>query len=414
MTKRSLGYALAVIFTANFLSYFDRQIVSALGVELIAHHKLSLQEFGWVGSAFTIGYMVFAPVVSFLIGRYSRPRVFAVCVFVWSVATIGSGFAPDKWVLYATRFFIGVGEAGCLVIGPTLLSDYFSKEVRGKVLSVFFLALPLGGAAGYVVGGLLAKYFGWQNAFLLAGAPGFVIGIMIWMLSDPGRSGAENPHHPKVEGFKPYLELLRNRTLVFIIVAQAFAVMFLQPLLHFGVPFFQTDRGMTKEAATTTLGVIALVAGGLGNMLSGVLGDRLSRRGIRGAYSLLAAVAFGLGLPCLIVGFTASSSLIALPALGLGAFFYFLCMPAVNTQIANATPASQRAAAFALAVFILHLLGDTGANPAFGAISDALGSKQKTFLIFSGSLIFASLSCFLAMRHAGRDEDAATAADKAA
>ena len=130
--------------------------------------------------------------------------------------------------------------------------------------------------------------------------------------------------------------------------------------------------------------------------------------------SLLAAAAFGLGLPCLIAGFTASSSLIALPALGLGAFFYFLCMPAVNTQIANATPASQRAAAFALAVFILHLLGDTGANPAFGAVSDALGSKQKTFLIFSGSLLFASLSCFLAMRHAARDEDAAAAADKTA
>jgi MFS family permease len=411
VTTRALGYALALIFTANFLSYFDRQIVSALGVELIEAHRLSNQEFGWVGSAFTIGYMVFAPVVSALIARHSRPRVFAACVFVWSLATIGSGYAPNKWLLYATRFFIGVGEAGCLVIGPTLLSDYFSKEVRGKVLAVFFLALPLGGAAGYVVGGLLAQWFGWRQAFLLAGAPGFIVGAMIAFLKDPDRGGdAADPHHPKGGSLAAYRELLGNRTLVFIIVAQAFAVMFLQPLLHFGIPFFETERGMTKDQATTTLGTIALVAGGLGNLLSGFLGDRLSRRGIKGAYALLAGIAFGLGLPCLIVGFTAESRAVALPALGCGAFCYFLCMPAVNTQIANVTRSAQRASAFALAVFILHLLGDTGANPAFGAVSDAVGSMQKTFLLFSGALLFASLCCFVAQRYARKDEDAAAAA----
>ena len=82
MSRRYLGYALAVIFFANFLSYLDRQIVSALGTELKTHHGLSNQEFGWVGSAFTIGYMVFAPVVSFLILRFPRTRIFALCVYV--------------------------------------------------------------------------------------------------------------------------------------------------------------------------------------------------------------------------------------------------------------------------------------------------------------------------------------------
>ena len=412
MTNRYLGYVLAVVFTANFLSYLDRQIVSALGVELMKHFQLSDTEFGWVGSSFTIGYMVFAPVVSALILKVRRTWVFTACVFVWSLATIATGYMPNKWALYACRFFIGVGEAGCLVIGPTLLSDFFSKEVRGKVLSVFFLALPLGGTAGYIVGGFLAKYFGWQQAFIIAGAPGFVVGILIALLRDPVRSGEPDPHHPKA-GLQAYLDLLKNRTLVLIILAQAFAVTFLQPLLHFGVPFFESERGMSKQEATITLGVIALVAGGLGNMLSGVIGDRLAKRGVKGPYSLLAGSAFALGLPCLLAGFLLDSKPVAMTALGAGAFFYFLCMPAVNTQIANAVPPVQRATAYALAVFILHLLGDTGANPAFGKVSDILNSKRTAFLIFSCFLLPAAAACFFASRRAPRDEAVASAAEAA-
>ena len=129
--------------------------------------------------------MVFAPIVGFLIARHRRPSVFAGCVLVWSLATVGSGLAPDKWALYATRFFIGVGEAGCLVIGPTLLSDYFPKDVRGRVLSIFFLALPLGGASGYMLGALITQHVSWHAAFYVAGAPGFIACALIWKLIDP-------------------------------------------------------------------------------------------------------------------------------------------------------------------------------------------------------------------------------------
>jgi MFS family permease len=418
VTKSYLRYALAVVFAANFLSYLDRQIIGALEHQLRDAYGLSKTEFGVVGSSFTIGYMVFAPVVGFLVERMHRPRLFAVCVVVWSIATIGSGFAPNKFVLYATRFFIGIGEAGCLVIGPTLLSDYFSKEVRGKALSVFFLALPLGGTAGYIVGGLLNKAVGWQYTFLFAGLPGFAVAALIAFLIDPTQGaqdgevdtsaghGAHGAHGRGGGGLKSYLELLRNRTLLLIILAQAFAVMFLQPLLLFGVGFFETERGLSKETATITLGVIALVAGGAGNMLSGILGDRLAVR-YRGAYALLAGIAFAAGLPCLLLGFTTHNRVVMMIGIGLGAFFYFLCMPAVNTQIANAVTAHQRAMAYALAVFILHFLGDAGAPPAFGAVADWLGSTQTAFFVFSFSLLLASVCCFWAARFANREGPAA-------
>src|SRR6185295_7992619 len=174
---------------------------------------ISATEFGYIGSAFTVGYMVFAPIVGFLIARHRRPRIFALCVLVWSLATVGSGLAPNKWMLYGTRFFIGVGEAGCLVIGPTLLSDYFTKEVRGRVLSLFFLALPLGGATGYIAGAKITAALNWHWAFWIAGAPGFLVAVLIFLLVDPKPSDepAES-HHPPVKGIKPYFDLLQNKT----------------------------------------------------------------------------------------------------------------------------------------------------------------------------------------------------------
>jgi MFS family permease len=400
VTKGYLRYALAVIFFANFLSYLDRQVVSALEHQLKHAFHLSTAEFGYVGSAFTVGYMVFAPIVGFLIARHRRPRVFALCVIVWSLATLASGIVPNKWGLYAARFFIGAGEAGCLVIGPTLLSDYFPKEVRGRILSLFFLALPLGGASGYIAGAQINDLWGWRSAFFIAGAPGFLVAALIWNLVDPTPSGEPiDPQHPQVKGIRPYIELLSNRTLLFIILAQAFAVMFIQPFLHFGVGFFEDSRGLTKKAATMGLASLALVAGALGNAMSGFIGDRLARK-IRGAYALMAGVAFLAGLPFMLTGFRVETPWVFFPALGIGAFCYFLCMPAVNTQIANAVPAEKRAMAYAVAVFILHCLGDTAALPVFGHVADLVGGKEMAFTIFSFALLLASVSCIVAYRFA--------------
>src|SRR5262249_39002407 len=173
-----------------------------------------------------------------------------------------------------------------------------------------------------------------------------------------------------------YLQLFKNRTLMLIILAQAFAVMILVPLLHFGVRFMEAKFNMTKVEATMTIGGISLMAGILGNCLSGVVGDRLAKR-INGAYALLAGIAYIIGAPLLIVGFSTSSRAIMLLALTGGAFCFFLCMPAVNTQIANSVPFQLRAMAFALAVFILHLLGATFAPVAFVRVDALIGQRMQ-------------------------------------
>src|SRR5260370_20734455 len=118
--------------------------------------------------------------------RFGRPRVFAAGIVVWSGATIASGLAEDKLVLYVARVFIGVGEAGCLIIGPSLISDLFDPSVRGRALSVFYLGLPLGGTAAFILAGAMLEA-GWRNLFLPPRGPGVVIAALVSLLAAPPR-----------------------------------------------------------------------------------------------------------------------------------------------------------------------------------------------------------------------------------
>src|SRR5262245_27946951 len=153
LSRTTVLWALVVILAANFLNYTDRQLVSALEKDISHDPTLHLNEtqFGLLWTLFTLGYMVCAVPIGVLADRVSRTRLFAVCVFVWSLATVASGLATSKEVLYISRVLIGVGEAGCLVIGPSLLSDYFTSRVRGRALSFFYLGMPLGGATAFLL-----------------------------------------------------------------------------------------------------------------------------------------------------------------------------------------------------------------------------------------------------------------------
>ena len=335
-------------------------------------------------------------------------------------------------MLYTARVLIGVGEAGCLVIGPSLISDFFSSKMRGRAMAFFFLALPLGGTMAFIMVGLLIKVITWRQMFYIAGIPGFPIALLVGLLPDPPRGSSDEvpDKTPKNVGLRDYFRLLRTPTLVLIIVAQAFGTFMLIPIVHFGVEYFVSMRNMPKGDARLALGLMALIAGTIGNLLSGFIGDKLSQR-MRGGYALLAAIGYLFSLPCLMLGVYAADRVTFLVALSGGCFFLFFCIPAVNAQIANVVRPAQRGAAWALAVFILHLLGDTVSPVLFERVNrisanqvvaaktftekDAKDwtkeeetifygvARQKVFQYWILALIPASLCCFYAVRTARRD-----------
>src|SRR6202161_1726039 len=189
----SAGVALGVLAFINLFNYLDRYLVSAL-VESLKHSELHLTDTqaGSLMSGFLIVFALVAPVFGALGDRMSRPRLIAFGVACWSVATALSGFAWNFASLFVARASVGVGEAAYVTVGPSLLSDYFPRGERGRVMAIFFCAIPVGSALGYVVGGLMDVHFGWRMAFFVAGAPGLVLAILCLGLRDPPRGSQDD------------------------------------------------------------------------------------------------------------------------------------------------------------------------------------------------------------------------------
>src|SRR5580698_1470116 len=231
---RSAGFGLAVLSIINLFSYLDRYIVSAL-IESLKHSELALTDadLGSLMSGFLVVYTLTAPVFGALGDRRSRPRLIALGVACWSFATALSGFAGSYLSLLAARASVGVGEAAYVTIAPSLLSDYFPVRQRARVMGIFFCAIPVGSALGYVVGGLIDKHYGWRSAFFVAGVPGLLLAALCLLLRDPPRgiqdqaAGLGKPAASRLrasisrDALLTYWKLLRNKPYALTVLGYA-------------------------------------------------------------------------------------------------------------------------------------------------------------------------------------------------
>ena len=186
------GRALLVLALINLLNYLDRFVVSALA-ESLKRSELQLTDtqLGLLMTGFVVVYMLASPLFGRLGDRGPRPRLVALGVFIWSLATVLAGFAGSFIALFLARAVVGIGEAAYGTIAPSLLADLYPRSQRGRVLAIFFAAIPIGSALGYVLGGLVNHALGWQAAFFIAGAPGLLLASLCLKLPDPPR-GAQD------------------------------------------------------------------------------------------------------------------------------------------------------------------------------------------------------------------------------
>ncbi|MGH8259821.1 MAG: spinster family MFS transporter, partial [Steroidobacteraceae bacterium] len=191
--RLALG-ALAVLTLVNLFNYLDRYVVAAILPDLgRAHMGLTDFRLGTLMTSFLVIYMLAAPIFGVLGDRTSRTRSIAAGVLIWSVATGLSGLARNYVQLLAGRALVGIGEAAYGTIAPALLADYFPVKQRGRVFAVFGMAIPVGAALGYIVGGLVDHAYGWRAAFFVAGGPGLVLAVWVLRLPDPPRGVQERP-----------------------------------------------------------------------------------------------------------------------------------------------------------------------------------------------------------------------------
>ncbi|HEX3092173.1 MAG TPA: MFS transporter [Candidatus Angelobacter sp.] len=369
---------LAVLTGLNILNYIDRNVLFAVQSDVKKEFLVSDAKIGVLTSAFFFTYMFAAPVVGWMGDRFPRKNIVVFGILVWSGFTFLTWFVHDYNQLLFRHAIVGIGEASYATIAPTLIADSFLPLKRGRMLSIFFLGLPVGSAAGYFVGGYLAQYFGsWRAPFMAAGIPGFLLALLLWMLPEPPRG--QHEEHAPVDVRTLLKGLLSNGaflTATFGMAMYTFAVGGMQVWIP---TFLQRLRGLDVKTANIDFSIIVIVNGIGATLLGGWLGDRLLKRYF-GAYYTFSGVAMLIAVPFMVAAIYARGRLM-FPAIFAAVFFILIGTGPTNAALVNSASASIRSTALAVNVFIIHLLGDAFSPTLIGRISDKTGSLQIAFWV---------------------------------
>ena len=349
--------------------------------------------------------MAASPLFGTLGDRRSRPPLIAMGVMIWSIATTLAGFARGFTSLFAARATVGIGEAAYGTIAPALLADAFPYEKRGRVLGIFFVAIPVGSAAGYILGGLVDQHFGWRAAFWVAGAPGLLLAMLVAGVKDPPRGAQDSMesggHAAAVGaqsgGMAAALHILHNSQFLLAALGYAMWTFAIGGLGYWMPAFLERVRGMTHSQATVTFGAIACGTGLAGTFAGGFLGDFFLKR-TKQSYLWVSGVSTLIAAPFTFVALTSPNRSTYLTAIIIAEVLVFISAGPVNSAIINAVAPHERATAVGLSVLVTHLLGDVPATPIIGKLSDAT-SLDRAFLIVPVAIVLGGVIwCIAAWR----------------
>jgi MFS family permease len=406
--RRAAYWALGLLTALNLLNYLDRYVVAPLTSDLKRDMGLSDTQIGWLLPVFILMYMVAAPLFGAWGDRGSRPRPIALGIGIWSVATLLSGLAHGYPHLLAARAVVGVGEAALVAIAPALLADLFPPQGRARVYAVFNMAIPVGAALGYVVGGQVGAHFGWRAAFFVAGAPGLVLALAALWLPDPPRGiqdgVALSPGRASGGSVAIYLDLLKRGRYLLLVLGYAAYTFGLGGLAAWMPAFLERVRGVPKASAATDFGLIVVCTGIIGTVAGGWLADYLLKY-TRQSYMWVSGVATLLAAPLAFLALTASASSVYLPAIIAAELLLFMSTGPLNAAIVNAVSPLERASAAALMMFAIHLFGDVPSPVLIGYLSDHLGARPgdadalaRAVLVVPAAVLIAGLIWILCAR----------------
>jgi MFS family permease len=432
--------ALALLLLINLFNYIDRQVLAAVVPQmketffgpggagagerinnLLAWCQSHLgfkpenAVVGLLSMAFMVLYMLGAPVFGKLAERHSRWMLIGVGVTLWSLASGGSGLATGFFVLLATRCFVGVGEAAYGPVAPAVISDFYPVKVRGQVLAWFYMAIPVGGALGYVIGDEVArsgigawgqsalgiKAESWRWAFYLVLVPGIVLGLWCFFMKDPPRGQADQAHGGAARkfGWRDYAILLHTPSYVFCTLGMT-AMTFTIGGIAFWMPYYLSLKPGAPKSATTIFGAILAVSGLAATLLGGMVGDKLRVR-FSGSYFLVSGIAMLVGFPFMLLMMRSGFNWIWV-WLFITCFCLFFNTGPTNTILANVTHPAIRAAGFALNIFVIHAFGDVISPVIIGIISDRYG-MTTAFVVVSVMFVVAGILWLAGMKFLERD-----------
>ena len=384
--------AILVLLTwLNFLNYVDRYLVAAVSPSFRGELHLTGFETGLAISAFMVGYFVTSPVFGFLGDRaratgrgLSRTTLMAIGVGLWSVATAASGFAHGAFSLVAARVFVGVGEASYATIAPTIIDDLAPKASKNRWLAVFYVAIPVGSALGYLLGGMMEHAWGWRSAFFVGGGPGVVLALLVLLVRDPAR--AVDVVHTPGDGYRDAVavETQPKRALhalnaipvyVWCVVGSCAYTFALGGFAGWAPTFLVDVHRMLLPKADFGFGLVAVLSGIVGTTLGGVFADVGLKKDVDDDTRVRRYLRFSAWTSALAV----APSVLVLVAPSPTMFFawIFVCETAlfastspINAVILGSVPTALRTTAMAASIFCIHAFGDFPSPPLIGVLAD--------------------------------------------
>lgn len=423
-------YALAVLSLVNFLNYIDRQVLPAVAPLMLKdeHLNLSDAELGYLEAALLLSFTILAPLFGRLGDRYPRAKLMASAAVIWSIATMLTAavdllpMLPKSIELYVpvaqftlamsgvtlalccVRAVVGVGESAYSTITPSLIADYFPPERYATALGVFQSAIPVGFALGFVIGGVLAYFFGWRAAFMIVGVPGLISAVLVWRLREPargsqqdagstllpdahgaaavpGRTTAGEPARESAgeSAWRAAWNIIRTPDWFLSTAGYTALTAALGAFATWAIVLLVRDKGVTEISASITLGVVTLLAGAAGTFGGGWLADRIAVRRTN-AYFIVCALSTLLGILPTTVALAADDASYYLPAIALTVTLLFTSNAPFHAILLQSVPSGVRGLAVALNIVVIHTFGDTISRAAVGVLSEQLQAGNLTVL----------------------------------
>jgi predicted MFS family arabinose efflux permease len=363
-----------VLFAINVLNFYDRHVPGALVEPIRREFHLTDAQNGLLGSAFIWVYALVGIPFGRLADTGSRKKLLAGAVAVWASLTALAGLAPSFGVLLVSRLGVGVGEAGCAPTATSWLGDLFPPARRARALALFMLAVPVGGALGFLLSGRVAEAYGWRTAMVLAAAPAIVLLPALLLLREPPRGATEAAATAVMAG--GVARLLRIPTLWWIVASGALLNFNMYVLATFLPALFARVHGLSLAASNAAAAFVYVVGGVGGALVSAWVGDKVvggrpdGRLGGAAALTMLSAPLAYVAFARAAGSASAAAGFLALAYAALTAY-YGLVYSAIQDIVAPA----ERGTAMAFYFLGMYLAGGSYGPLVAGYLSDRIAAR---------------------------------------
>ena len=414
MAKGYARYVLLLMVGINLLNYLDRYVAAAVAPQVQDELHLTNSEVGLFGTAFLLVYAIAAIPFGYWGDRGVRKTVIGVGVTIWSIATVLTGFARNYAQLFLSRAVVGIGEASYYPAGTSLMSDWFPKEQRARVMSLWGAGSTIGIALGYAGGGYIADVLGWRAAFFIAGIPGMLLAFLAFQMREPLRGAVERAG-PAVArtaeaSFRKFLDLLKIPTLRATIISQTLLFFVLASNAFWLPTVLQRRFEMSSTRAGLLSGAVIVVGGLIGTLAGGWLADRRALKS-PGAHLETGIVGFLAGAVLIAIAIVSPLNVGPIPVFVPVFLVTVVCLYLYSgpfTAVAqNVVSPGLRASAVTLLLFIAHVFGDSHAPFDIGYLSDRFGGNLTLALLITSPtlLVLAAVAAATGLRTVKIDTD---------